>query len=439
MSGLLGDASSTSIRRRPTTGLSPNPLRSPFSLSPYLAHEEDSDLAGSESYGKSSPKFPRSFHDSASHSTSDDVPTPVYNKSYKENKSLSHPSILSHSRSHEVETSSPPFHTVPLTPEMGRRAPSIQGNVRLSRSTIASIPPRLPTPDFSLLRAPLRQALVAPLNFFRSRSAGQSQQSAVSQQTTSSSRSHHIPSFLSRLTPKLREATRESEKPTFKLQETSSLPSYPVLWSPTAATADGKPQELGINLTVSESGKETYLTSISNSWRWERGALFLSVFVVSESLECGTIGGLIHNQVFIIGFSGLFYSLLLWLRAIGISSMVVITQYDLSLCENLLKDPRPKLSNDLRTDITLISSMHLVTSVVGFMGAFLFSRTVVICYMVLLLPNAAALLMIGCVAYQRCTFSLAVYLSRLWAGLDSNARDVILGTVSASMAHRELH
>ena len=100
-------------------------------------------------------------------------------------------------------------------------------------------------------------------------------------------------------------------------------------------------------------------------------------------------------------------------------------------------DPRPTLSNALRTDITLISSMHLVTSVVGFTGAFLFSRTVIICYMVLLLPNAAALLMIGCVAYQRCAFTLATYLSRLWAGLESNARDAIQGTVSASMAHRQ--
>ena len=283
MSGLLGDTSSTSIRRRPTAGLSPNPLKSPYSLSPYLAHEEDSDLACPETYGKSSPKFPRSFHDSTSHSTSDGVRMPVEHTPYKENKSIPHPSIISHSRSHEVETSSPPFHAVPLTPEMGSRIRSFQGNVGLSRSTITSMPPRLPTPDFSLLREPLRQAFVAPLNFFRSRSA---RQSTNSQQTTSSSRAH-----LSRLTLKLREATRQSEELTFKLRETSSLPSYPVLWSPTAATADNKPQELGINLTVSEGGKETDLTFISNSWRWERGALFLSGFVVSESRETRPLVG----------------------------------------------------------------------------------------------------------------------------------------------------
>jgi hypothetical protein len=110
-----------------------------------------------------------------------------------------------------------------------------------------------------------------------------------SQQTTPSSRTQHFLSFLSRPIPKLRGTTRESEKPTFKLQETSSLPSYPVLWSPTATTADGKPQELGIDLTVSESGKEIDLTIISNYLRWERGALFLSVFVVSEPLENGPL------------------------------------------------------------------------------------------------------------------------------------------------------
>lgn len=102
-------------------------------------------------------------------------------------------------------------------------------------------------------------------------------------------------------------------------------------------------------------------------------------------------------------------------------------------------DPQPTLNNDLRTDITLISSMHLVTSVVGFTGAFLFSRTVIVCYMTLLLPNAAALLGVGCVAYQRCSLSLVVYLSGLWAELDSNARDVIQGTVGASMAHRNFY
>lgn len=77
--------------------------------------------------------------------------------------------------------------------------------------------------------------------------------------------------------------------------------------------------------------------------------------------------------------------------------------------------------------------MHLVTSVVGFTGAFVFSRTIVVCYTVLLLPNAAALLAIGCVAYQRHAFSLSTYLSRLWADLDGNARDVIQETVRASL------
>jgi len=80
--------------------------------------------------------------------------------------------------------------------------------------------------------------------------------------------------------------------------------------------------------------------------------------------------------------------------------------------------------------------MHLVTSVVGFTGAFMLSRTIIICYTILLLPNAAALLVIGCVAYQRRAFSLATYLSRLWAELDSNAREAIQGTVRASIAHR---
>ena len=80
--------------------------------------------------------------------------------------------------------------------------------------------------------------------------------------------------------------------------------------------------------------------------------------------------------------------------------------------------------------------MHLVTSVVGFMGAFMLSRTIIVCYTVLLLPNAAALLVIGCVAYQQYASSLLTYLSRLWARLDSDERDVIQETVRASIAHR---
>jgi len=289
MSGQLGGASSTSIRRRPTAGLSPNPLRSPYSLSPYLPHEEDSDLAAPETYGRYSPKCPRPFHDTASPGASDGFPMPVEDKNepYKENHSVSPPSTLSHTRSHEVETLSSPFHAVPLTPEMKSRGRSVQWNVELSRSTITSMPPRLPTPDFGLLREPLRQALVAPLNFFRSRSARQSQQSTNSQQTNSTSRTHHFPSLSARLTPKQREETRHSEKATFKLRETSSLPSYPVFWSPTTGTAVAKPQESGINRTVSESCKETSLTFLSVFWKWERAALFLSVFVVSEPCEHG--------------------------------------------------------------------------------------------------------------------------------------------------------
>lgn len=285
MSGRLGDASSTSIRRRPTAGLSPNPLRSPYSLSPYLTHEEDGNLADPETLGRHSPKCARPFCASAGPSASDGFPMPVEdkNKLYEENKHLSHPSAVSHSRSHDVETY-PPVHTVPLTPEMESRSHSVQGNMAPSRST-TSMPPRLPTPDFSLLREPLRQALVAPLHFFRSRSARQSQQSTISHQTSSTSRTRHIPSLSSHLSPKRREETRLSEKPTFKLQETSSLPSYPVFWSPTAGTANAKPQELGVNLTVSESGKETDLTIIPNPWKWERVVLFLSVFVVSEPCE----------------------------------------------------------------------------------------------------------------------------------------------------------
>ena len=284
MSGRLGDASSTSIRRRPTAGLSPNPLGPLYSLSPYLTREEDSDLAASESYGRHSPKFPRPFCGSTSPCGSDGLPMPVEDKN-KEIESASHPSTVCHSRSHEVETSSSPFHTVPLTPKMEYGSRYVQGNVVPSIEATISMPPRLPTPDFSLLREPLRQALVAPLNFFRSRSARQSQQSTNSQLTSSTSRVHHPPSLLFHLTLKSSQATRLSEKATFKLQETSSLPSYPVFWSPTAGTADYKPQKLGINLTVSESGKETDLNLISASWKWERCVLFLSVFVVSELHE----------------------------------------------------------------------------------------------------------------------------------------------------------
>jgi len=99
-------------------------------------------------------------------------------------------------------------------------------------------------------------------------------------------------------------------------------------------------------------------------------------------------------------------------------------------------DRTSTLDNSSQIDITLASSLHLVTSVVGFMGAIMLSRTIVVCYTVLLLPNAAALLAIGCVAYQRHAFSLSAYLSRLWAQLDGNARDVIQGTVRVSTAHR---
>ncbi len=147
------------------------------------------------------------------------------------------------------------------------------------------------------------------------------------------------------------------------------------------------------------------------------------------------IGGLTNTQVFSIGFSGLLYSLLLWFRAIRISGIVVITQYDLLLCERPSLDRTPRLNNSSQIDITLTSSVHLVTSVVGFMGAFVLSRTIIICYTVLLLPNAAALLVIGCVAYQRHVFSLSTYLSRLWARLDSNETDVIQETVRASTVH----
>jgi len=334
MSGLLGDASGTSIRRRPTAGLSPNPLRSPYSLSPYLTHEEDSDLAAPETYGRDSLKCPRPSHDSANPGASDGFPTLVEdkNKPYKESVSL--PSPVSHSRSHEVKPSTSPFHTIPLTPEMESRSCSVQGHVAKSRSITASIPSGLPTPDFSLLREPLKQALVMPLNFFRSRSARQSQQSTDSQQTSSTSRSHPFPSLSSHLTPTPRQETRQPEKPTFKLRETSSLPSYPVFWSPPAGTTISKPQDLGTNLTISESGKETHRTLISNPWKWERVVLFLSVFVVSVPCENTKNSGLTNIQVFGIGFSGLLYSLLLWFRAIRISSIVVITQYDLSLCEN---------------------------------------------------------------------------------------------------------
>ena len=83
--------------------------------------------------------------------------------------------------------------------------------------------------------------------------------------------------------------------------------------------------------------------------------------------------------------------------------------------------------------------MHLVTSVVGFTGTFVFSYTIIVCYTILLLPNVAALLVIGCVAYQRHAFSLSVYLSRLWGELDNNARDVIQGTVRAPMARLHLY
>ena len=335
MSGRLGDASGTSIRRRPTAGLSPNPPRSPYSLSPYLTHDEDSDLAASGTCGIDSPKSPHPFHDSAKPSASGGFPTLVEDRNglYKAKESVSHPSTASHSRSHKVEASSSPFHAVPLTPEMESRSCSVQGHTAKSRSPTASIPPRLPTPDFSLLREPLRQALVLPLNFFRSRSARQSQQSTNSQQTSSTSRVHHSPSLSSHRTPKPREESRQSEKPTFKLQEASSLPSFPVFWSPTAGTTYGKPPGLGSSLTISESGKEINMTFISNSWKWERGVLFLSVFVVSGPTEKCNIGGLTNTQVFSIGFGGLLYSILLWFRAIRISGIVVITQYDLSLCE----------------------------------------------------------------------------------------------------------
>ena len=292
MSGRLGDTSGTSIRRRPTAGLSPNPPRSPYSLSPYLTHDEDSDLAASEAYGKDSSKCPCPCRDSANPSASDGSPTLVEDKNrpYKSKESISHPSTISHSRSHEVETSSSPFHTVPLTPEMESRSCSVQGHAEKSRSTITSIPPRLPTPDFSRLREPLRQALVLPLNFFRSRSAHRSQQSTESQLTNSTSRAHHSPSLASHLTLKPPDETHQSEKPTFKLQEASSLPSFPVFWSPTAGTTYGKPQALGSNLTISESGKEINMTSISNTWKWERGALFLSVFVVSKQCAKCNVG-----------------------------------------------------------------------------------------------------------------------------------------------------
>ena len=318
------------MRRRPTAGLSPNPPRSPYSLSPYLTHDEDSDLATSETHGRDSPKFPRPFRDSASPSASSGCPTLVENKK----ESISHPSTTPYSRSHEFGTSSSPFHAVPLTPEMESRNCSVQGHPVKSRSTIASIPPRLPTPDFSRLREPLRQALVLPLNFFRSRSAHQSQQSTNSQLTSSTSRAHHSPSLSSHLTLKPREETRQSEKPTFKLQEASSLPPFPLFWSPTAGTIYGKPQALGSNSTISGGGKETNTTFMSNTWKWERGALFLSVFVVSKPCAKCNASGLNNTQVFGIGFSGLLYSLLLWFRAIRISGIVVITQYDLSLCEN---------------------------------------------------------------------------------------------------------
>lgn len=291
MSGRLGDASGTSMRRRPTAGLSPNPPRSPYSLSPYLAHDEDSDWAASRTCGRDSPKSPRPFHDSANPSASDGFPTLVEDRNglYKAKESVSHPSTASHSRSHEVGASSSPFHAVPLTPEMESRSCSVQGPTEKSRSSTASIPPRLPTPDFSLLREPLRQALVLPLGFFRSRSARQSQESTNSQQTSSTSRMHHFPFLSSDLTPKPREESRQSEKPTFKLQEASSLPTFPVFWSPTAGTTYGKPPGLGSNLTISESGKEINMTIVSNSWKWERGALFLSVFVVSRLCENATL------------------------------------------------------------------------------------------------------------------------------------------------------
>ena len=294
MSERLGDASGTSIRRRPTAGLSPNPPRSPYSLSPYFTHDEDSDLAAPESCGRDSPKCRRPFRDSANPNASDGFPTLVEDKNgrYEAKKSISHPSTASHSRSHEVEASSSPFQAVPLTPEMERRSCSVQGHAPKSRSTTSSIPPRLPTPDFSILREPLRQALVLPLNFFRSRSARQSQQSTSSESTSSTPRMHHFPSLSSYLNPKQREETRQSEKPTFKLQEASSLPSFPLFWSPTAGTTYGKPPDLGSNLTISESGKQISMTSISNSCKWERGSLFLSVFVVSRPCEKYDIGGL---------------------------------------------------------------------------------------------------------------------------------------------------
>ena len=336
MSGRLGDASGTSIRRRPTAGLSPIPPRSPYSLSPYFTHNEDSDLAAPETCERESPKCPRPFRDSANFIASDGFPTLVEDKNgpYEAKESISHPSTASHSRSREVDASSSPFQAVPLTPEMERRSCSVQGHAAKSRSTTSSIPPRLPTPDFSLLREPLRQALVLPLNFFRSRSARQSQQSTSSQSTSSASRVHLFPSLSSHLTSKPREETRQSEKPTFKLQEASSLPSFPLFWSPTAGTTYGKPPDLGSNLTISESGKQINMTSISNSCKRERGALFLSVFVVSRPCEKCNIGGLTNTQVFSIGFGGLLYSLLLWFRAIRISGIVVITQFDLSLCED---------------------------------------------------------------------------------------------------------
>jgi hypothetical protein len=194
MSGRLGDASSTSIRRRPTAGLSPNPLRSPYSLSPYLTHEEDGDLAVSETYGRDSPKCPRPFMilQILVLPMAFQLPVEDKNKPYKEKEPVSHPSTVSHSRSHEVETSSSPFHTVPLTPEMESRSCSVQGHVSTIKKHNNFHAAKTSYPDFGLLREPLRQALVAPLNFFRSRSARQSQQSTNSQQTSSTSRTHHF-------------------------------------------------------------------------------------------------------------------------------------------------------------------------------------------------------------------------------------------------------
>lgn len=161
------------MRRRPTAGLSPT-VDSPLSTySPSLSPQ---------------PHFGRDLRSINIRNSPNEVPYPQSPRPFSLDTSFGltvrvedadEPTILptvllvnSNKEPSRVLHSTEQLHSIPLTPRISPATLSQE----TSKSSIRSVIPRLPTPDFSTLRNPIRQALISPLSFFRSRSQSQETQ-----------------------------------------------------------------------------------------------------------------------------------------------------------------------------------------------------------------------------------------------------------------------